>query len=507
MCPAQTSGKSAGLCYVSARRAERATPGRPPTMFDRRRILRLAEQYRARRRFHEAIREYRKVLELDPGDLSALHSIAEVELEANDPAAAAESFSSIADRLVARGWKLAAIHRLRRLLELAEKLPSRARHRSASAKVEALRLELATHRGTLSDYDDAALALENNGRDKDVADILTKMIALEPDNPVFHARLAETFCRMQRIEDALPVFRTAAQVLAELDRRSDVLRVLERILHLRLTPEDSLMAAGLYLERGGPQDAVRAVAKLQPCIAADAENLDALLLLARAFDAIEQPDRATQVRIEIARVAAEAGEAELLRDLLSVLALVAPEDSVVKRLSGKTLPGEPSAPSLSVRGSFVSVTDADLVSIQGALAITQNVSTGSVLDPASFEELDDVWLTPVISRTARRALDDADAFTALRLHAKAAYVLSVAVEEDPLSTELREALRTALKAAGDDDGFVDATVAVAELYRQRGFEERASTLVLEALAINPQSNAANGLSATLAAARREAGLR
>jgi tetratricopeptide (TPR) repeat protein len=281
-----------------------------------------------------------------------------------------------------------------------------------------------------------------------------------------------------------------------------VLRVLERILHFRVEPEDSLMAAGLYLERAGPQDAVRAVAKLQPCIAADAESLDALSLLARAFDAMQQPDRATQVRIEIARVAAEAGEAELVRDLISVLSVAAPDDAIVQRLSGAGQAGGASAPSLSVRGSFVSVTDADLASIQGALSESGAGSTASVLETLSFEELDDVWVTPVISRAARRAMDDADAFIALRLFSKAEYVLRIAVEEDPVCAELREALRAVLKSAGDQEAFVEETVAVAELYRQRGFDERATTLVREALAIDPESAAAQGLAATLAAARQ-----
>jgi tetratricopeptide (TPR) repeat protein len=372
----------------------------------------------------------------------------------------------------------------------------------AAERIDVLRLELSAHRGKLADYDQAALALEKNGRDRDLAGLLPKMIALEPDNPVFHARLAETHCRLERVEDALPAFRAAAAALVELERWSDVLRVLERILHFRVEPEDSLMAAGLYLERAGPQDAVRAVAKLQPCIAADAESLDALSLLARAFDAMEQPDRATQVRIEIARVAAEAGEAELVRDLMSVLAVAAPDDPVVQRLSGAGQAGGASAPSLSVRGSFVSVTDADLASIQGALVESRAGSTASVLDTLSFEELDDVWVTPVISREARRAMDDADAFIALRLFSKAEYVLRIAVEEDPLCAELREALRAVLKSAGDEEAFVEETVAVAELYRQRGFDERAATLVAQALAIDPESAAAQGLAATLAASRR-----
>ncbi|HEX3595596.1 MAG TPA: hypothetical protein VHU80_10850, partial [Polyangiaceae bacterium] len=67
-------------------------------------------------------------MELEPGELSALHAIAAVEVQSGDAGAATETFSTIADRLIARGWKLAAIHRLRKLSELAEQLPSRARH-------------------------------------------------------------------------------------------------------------------------------------------------------------------------------------------------------------------------------------------------------------------------------------------------------------------------------------------------------------------------------------------
>jgi tetratricopeptide (TPR) repeat protein len=473
------------------------------TMFDRRRILRLAEQYRARDKFHEAIREYRKIVELDPGDLSALHSIAALELTVDDSSAAAETFTTIGDRLSAKGWRLAAIHRYRRLLELAETLPSKSRYRSAAEKIDQLRAELSAYRGTLTDYDEAALALEKNSRDRDVAELLTKMIALEPDNPVFHARLAEAYCRLGRVDEAIPSFRAAAAALTELERFTDVLRVLERILHFRVEPEDALLAARLYLERKGPQDAVRAVAKLQPCIAADPESLDALALLSRAFDAMNQPERATQVRIEIARVAAEAGEAELVRDLLSILTRSAPDDSVVRRLSDVAHMGESSAPSLSVRGSFVSVTDADLVSIQGALAESRSESTGSLLETLSFEELDDVWMTPVVSRTARRAMDDADAFMALKLASKAEYVLRVAIEEDPLCAELREALRAVLKSADKSESFVEETIAVAELYRQRGFDGRAKMLVDEALVLVPTSAAAQALAATLAAAQRK----
>lgn len=433
-----------------------------------------------------------------------MHRISALEAKIGDVAAAARAELHLAERLLAKGWRIAALYRLRKLAELHGRLPPKVRERfdNPAARIEALRAEIAPGRVTVSDYDEAARALERNGRDADVVELLGKMIALEPDNPVFHARLAEAHCRLGRVDDAIPWFRTAAHALVEFDRRSDAIRVYERLLHLRSTPDDALEAAALYLERGDRNDAVRAVSKLGVCVDADAEDLDVLGLLARAFDAMGQPSRALQVRVEMARIAHEAGETELFRDLVGSLTLVAPEDPSVRALVAPAAPVHGSAPSLSFRNSVVSVTNEDLASMEEA---PDEKAETSVLEDLSFEELSEIWVMPVISKAAQRALNEADAFARLRLYRKAEYVLRGAIDEDPVCSELREALRNALQALGDTEAFVDETLALADLYRQRRFVGRARTLVAEALAIAPEDARARALDAELASRDRERG--
>jgi hypothetical protein len=141
----------------------------------------------------------------------------------------------------------------------------------------------------------------------------------------------------------------------------------------------------------------------------------------------------------------------------------------------------------------------DLELVEEEIADAESVPESSVLEEFTFEDmstLSEEWLMPVMSKEARRALDEAEAFSRLKLHAKAAYVLRNAVEGEPVSSELREALRAALRAMGDKEGFLEETLMAADLYRQRGFVGRARTLVDEVLALdptNPEARSIDGL--------------
>jgi tetratricopeptide (TPR) repeat protein len=314
------------------------------------------------------------------------------------------------------------------------------------------------------------------------------MIALEPDNPVFHASLAETAVRLGRIDEAVPEFRLAADVLLQFDKGSDALRVLERVLHFRADPDDALLAAQLYVERGEPDDAVRAISKLEVALASDPESLDALALLARAFDAMSQAGRAAQVRLEMARIARDAGERELLKELMSEIVTAMPDDPLVRSLAGQE---GSSAPSVSVRETYASAIDRELAPKKVELALETSVEADeNVLDDLSFEEvsvLSEVWLEPVVSKEARRALDEADTFTRLRLYVKAEYVLRRAIAIDGVCGELREALCAVLRASGDIDAYVDEALYLAELYCERRFFTRAKSLVAEVVRLCPTS--------------------
>ncbi len=100
---------------------------------------------------------------------------------------------------------------------------------------------------------------------------------------------------MQALDEAIESFWTAAELLINLARRDDALKVVERILHFRVDPRFARVAAELYLERGTKEDAMQALAKLQVCFQADPRNLDTLGLLARAFNGIGQETKALEV--------------------------------------------------------------------------------------------------------------------------------------------------------------------------------------------------------------------
>jgi tetratricopeptide (TPR) repeat protein len=467
-------------------------------MFDRRRIVRLAKRYEEAKKLPEAVREYERLLALDGTDVSALRRVTELALERGSRAEAADGGERLASQLAQRGFRLAALFRYRKVLELLDGAPAEWRQRVA-AEMNRLKAEVKERRHTLVSYDEASLALEKKGRDRHAVELLEKMIALEPDNPVFHARRAEAYCRLGQKDEAIPAFRLAARALIEFDRRSDALKVLERILHFRVEPEDALLAARLYLDRGEPNDAVRAISKLQPCLTRDPEGMDELALLALAFQAMGQPSRSIQVKVEMARIAKETGEVELLRDLLDELGRTAPDDAVVRHLLDHQRPLASSAPALSVRTSFASVVEEDLAPMKDVLDEASSKSD-SVLDDIVFEEvsqLSEVWLMPVVSKAARRALDEANAFMRLRLHLKAEDALLTAIEEDPVCGELREALRGVYKARGDIDDFVEETVVLADLYVQRRFLDRARTLLAEVFAIEATHEGARAVAAEL----------
>lgn len=344
-----------------------------------------------------------------------------------------------AERLMSRGWKVTSLVRYGKLSDLLIRVPRiyQKPYADIEAAVRELRESIAKHRKALADGDQKARMLEQRGDDERVVELSRQMIAMQPDNPVFQARLAEALCRLGRVDEAMAPFRVAAEALIELDRSSDAIRVVERILHFRSGVDDSLLAATLYLERAESNDAVRAVPKLSACLRADPENLDALLLLARAFDAMRHPSRAARVRLETARIARAAGEDELSREITRALDRAAASDAEIYELvaADRELGSGVDAQQRSV---LASVADADLIPIEELL---DDDPEESVLEDVALEEISEIWVMPEPSKAAKRALDDAAAFMRLRLRSKAEAVLRAGIEQEPNSIELHEALQ------------------------------------------------------------------
>src|SRR5262249_13012906 len=158
----------------------------------------------------------------------------------------------------------------------------------------------------------------------------------------------EALIRSKDAPSAIQRLGAAADLLVKMGRRDDGIKVVERILTLKGDAKYAKLAGQLYLERGNPNDAMTALAKLQISFKDNPKDLDTLGLIARAFDKLGQPARAIEVQKQAALTAKEAGKLDVFNQLVDLLVARAPNDDVVRQLASSRTP-VPAAASLPAR--------------------------------------------------------------------------------------------------------------------------------------------------------------
>jgi tetratricopeptide (TPR) repeat protein len=500
---------------------------------DREKILQAAQKHVDKKRFDKAIQEYQRIIQQDPNDARTLLKIGDLQARMEAYAEAIATYDRVGQFYSSQGFALKAIAVYKQIRELIKKhVPQlEDRYGHIVPKLASIYTELGLTSDALSAYDEVATRLQRNGRDRDAIDVFRKMVALDSTNPLPHLRLAEACCRVQSVDEAIDSFWTAAELLIRLRRRDDALKVVERILHFRQEARYARVAAELYLERGGQQDALQALAKLQICFQADPKNLEVLDLLARAFVAIGQEPKAIEVKKEIAGIAQEQGRDDVFRDVLAYLVRVAPNDEQVRALAAGPMSQRPGSSSFEddvemVESSVHPPRRSSVPSRRPAAASTTEVSVEDVdfdaspmsaralsnppdvsiedieeLPPRQFmpsapdvvvvddelpaaEELIDPDSTDARAH-ARKAVVDAESFRGLRLYSKAIETLRIALEIDPQSTEIREKLRDVLEEAGDHDGAIGEMISLAAIHLDRGEQQEAETELYRVLETEP----------------------
>ena len=232
---------------------------------DREKILQAAQKHVAQKKFDKAIQEYQKIIQQDPNDARTLLKIGDLQARMEAYAEAIATYDRVGQHYSAQGFALKAIAVYKQIRELIKKhVPQlEDRYGHIVPKLAALYTELGLTTDALAAYDEVATRLQRAARDRDAIDVFRKMVSLDATNPLPHLRLAEACCRVQAVDEAIDSFWTAAELLIQLKRRDDALKVVERILHFRADARYARVAAELYLERGDQQDGLQALAKLQ----------------------------------------------------------------------------------------------------------------------------------------------------------------------------------------------------------------------------------------------------
>jgi len=471
---------------------------------EREKILQAAQKYIEKKKYDRAIVEYQRIVQEDPNDARTLLKIGDLQARLSAYPEAIATYDRVGQFYAAQGFALKAIAVYKQIRELIKKhAPDLAdRYGHIVPKLADIYTQLGLTSDALAAWDEVATRLQRAGRDRDAIEVFRKMVELDAGNPLPHLRLAEACCRVQSLDEAIESFWTAAELLLNLERSDDALKVVERILHFRQDTRFARVAAELYLGRATREDGMQALSKLQICFQADPKDLETLGLLAQAFTLIGQETKAVEVYKEMARLAREQNKTDLYSQLLGHLRQVAPSDDQVAAFDSVM----PAAHSVRpIESSHASLSDSDvellddsqnfdvaaapqvtlpnprprMVSAPDVVVVDEQQEVAEELnDPSSFDA----------RGHARKAIVDAESFRKLRLYPKAIEALHIALEIDPRSLEIREKLRELLLEAGEREAAQQESINVAQLYFEAGNVGQAEVLLAQVLEVDPENH-------------------
>jgi tetratricopeptide (TPR) repeat protein len=507
---------------------------------DRDRVQANAQKFIEKKKYDKAVAEYQKIIQEDPNDARTLLKIGDLQSKGELFAQAIETYERVGKYYASQGFALKAIAVYKQIKELVAKhVPQlEERYGHIAPKLAELYQQLGLTSDALSALDEVATRLQRKQQDKEAIQVFHRIVELDPTNPLPHLRLAEAFSRVEDVDGAVTEFGVAASLLVKLGRRDDAIKVFERLLHHKPDPVNARLCAELYLERSMPQDGMLALAKLQLCFQANPKDLDTLALLARAFGAIGQAAKGIEVQKEMARLAKEQGKPELFKQLVEKLQRLAPNDEAVIALANtganvagvapliRDAPRTGGADELSYDrldsqeiqeaslNTINAVEDAEpsfeLVSDRPPPPSAPRYADGPVRPGSAapspprknedsygaapdvlvdttdgiVEIIDEDDGRPDVREEIAQVLTDAASFRRVRLYAKAIETLRGGLELDPVSREVREALRDLLLETRHYDEAASEMLVLASLQIDTGDVEGAARALYDVLAID-----------------------
>lgn len=441
---------------------------------DRDKVLRAAQKFVEAKRWDKAIAEFQRLVVEDPKDVRILLKVGDCHMRLEEYAEAIETYESVARIYIEandqkQAEPLKAVRVYKQILDIIDKRAPKLMERFGWVlpTLGELYLGLGLTSDATATYEDLATRLHKAGKEKESLDALKKVIAIDPSNPMPRLRLAEAYGRAKETAGAIEQLGAASELLLKAGRRDDALKVVERLLTIKSDSRYARIAAKMYLERGGANDGMTALAKLQVAFKENPKDLDTLGLLARAFDKLGQGPKAIEVLKEAARIAKEAKNTEKFEEFLQALLSRAPDDDVVRQLAASRPRQQPIVEEESVIVVEEEVIDEDLPPDSQYDAVARSAPDNS----------DAV--------RARQILQQVDAYYAARDFASAIMILRDGVAMVPSSRELRSKLCDILIEAGDQEGGIRQMLIFAQRLSVEGDVNGAAKLLDEVLLIDP----------------------
>ena len=299
-------------------------------MANRDQILQGAEKLLARGKLDAALKEYLRVLEENPKDISTLNKVGDLYVRINRPSDSIPFFMRIADFYAKDGFFLKAIAIYKKI-----------------NKIDPARLEVYDQLADLyhkqgltqdarSQYQVLADHYSKNNRPEEAIAAYKKMVAVEPGDLKMQARLADLYRVNRQINHAVAQYGVIGAALAERGAHDEAIAVFQKALEL--VPGDADVQRKLVRSMLAQRNAAAAIAILKKAPATP----EGLALLAEAqFDtgdpaeavrsaeqglALDPANEACRVQLSRVRIAQGNADASLAAIFPAVDAAVSAKD-------------------------------------------------------------------------------------------------------------------------------------------------------------------------------------
>jgi tetratricopeptide (TPR) repeat protein len=262
--------------------------------FDKVKAIRAAEKYLAQGKIPAAVQEYRRIVEHDEEDFTALNTLGDLCSRINEKQEAVACYRRVADHYRDQGFALKAVAMYKKVTRINPN-----DHDTA--------LSLATlyeQQGLMADaraqYLTAADAFTRSGRARDALEVLRRIADLDPADTTIRLRLAKGYAADDFPEEAAEAYTQAGERLAT---RGEVEQALEAFTSaLALKPTMHAALHGLVAAHSALGTADEAADVLEQAVRSKPGDLELRALLARAYVEAEDAARAAEATAELVRL-------------------------------------------------------------------------------------------------------------------------------------------------------------------------------------------------------------
>lgn len=229
-----------------------------------------------KKQLSRAIKDYQKVVEIDPRDIRSRQRLAELYVKTNKNGEAFEQYEAVAKYFATNGFYLKAIAIYKQMQRLD---PSQI---SIFSRLAELNEKQGLVGNALAELRHLVGYYEKNDMVADAIKTLEKMRDLDSGNINVQVKLAEVYANSDRVDDGLAEFK---EVLKQLEEKRDydkILRLYQMFLPL-FPKNDELQKklALILLEKG---ESVKGIGILQTLLRNNADDTDILSLLGVAYE-------------------------------------------------------------------------------------------------------------------------------------------------------------------------------------------------------------------------------